>query len=217
MRLISIQVGQPRRMGTEGAEDPLDRPWTSAIWKDPVAGRVWATATGLVGDAQADRRHHGGPDKALLAYAAAHYPRWEADLGLPRMAPGGFGENLTVEGLAEPTVCVGDVFRIGGCRVQVSQPRQPCSNLARRFRVRDMVKRVQEADRYGWYLRVVKEGWLEAGDAVVLEDRPYPHWTVIEATRTMVERRADPERARRLADCAALSTDWKAALSGVEA
>lgn len=213
MEILSIQVGQPKSYGVAGAEDPLERPWVSAIEKRPTTGRVWLGSEGLAGDAQADRRHHGGPDMALLAYAADHYAAWREELDDPGLSHGAFGENLTVSGADEHTVCVGDVFAVGDAIVEVSKPRQPCQTLARKFRVRDMVKRVLHHRAFGWYLRVREEGWLAPAMTFQLQDRPYPQWTVQEVERVMRQRAHEPEAATRLADCASLSQGWRTQLA----
>ncbi len=212
MQLRSIQVGTPKSYGTEGAEDSLDRPWTSAIAKQPVAGAVWIGRQGVAGDMQADRRVHGGPDKAVLAYSADHYPRWREQLARADLGPGWFGENLAIEGATEATVCVGDRIAIGPARLEVSQPRGPCATINRRFHRKDMVKLVQESRRSGWYLRVLTEGWVEAGMPVVLHDRPYPQWTVWVATDLMAARAVRREECERLAACPALSASWRGSL-----
>jgi MOSC domain-containing protein YiiM len=213
MHLVSIQVGTPRSYGAEGAEDALDRPWTSAIAKQPVSGAVWAGRLGIAGDMQADREVHGGLDKAVLAYAAAHYAPWRELLGRTEVGPGWFGENLSIDGLDERTVCVGDRFGIGQAHFEVSQPRQPCATLNRRFHRKDMVKLVLDHDRYGWYLRVLTEGWVEAGMPVTLLDRPYPQWPVRLASEIMVERAGRRAEAGRLAGCPALSASWRGSLT----
>ena len=212
MEIASLQVGQPQSYGVEGAEDPLERPWVSAIVKHPVVGRVWLGPKGLAGDAQADSKHHGGKHMAVLVYANSHYPGWRRDLELPDLAPGSFGENITVDGASEHTVCVGDVYRVGEALVEVSKPRQPCQTLARRFRIKDMVKRVLDRAAFGWYLRVHEDGWLDRGLVFQLEDRPFPQWTVKEVERVMRLRSEEPEAARRLAACPALPDDWRAQL-----
>jgi MOSC domain-containing protein YiiM len=212
MLLRSIHIGVPRSYGAEGADDPLDRPWTSAIAKQPVAGAVWAGRLGVAGDLQADQTAHGGPDKAVLAYAYRHYAPWRELLGRADVGPGWFGENLTIEGADERTVCVGDRFAIGQARLEVTQPRQPCSNLNRRFHRKDMVRLVREHHRYGWYLRVLTEGWIEAGMPVTLSDRPWPHWPVLVATELMVARAVRREECVRLASCPALSESWRGTL-----
>jgi MOSC domain-containing protein YiiM len=209
MRLDSIQVGQSRTYGTPGAEDPSERPWTSAIRKDPVEGPVWAGREGLSGDHQYDRKHHGGSERALLMYSADHYPLWRGEGGRKDVGPGGFGENLTVNGLSEDTACIGDVFRIGEVRIEVSSPRTPCVNVARRHGVPDLVTTIIQNHRSGWYLRVLSEGWLEAGMEVVLADRPYPQWT-IRRTADVKRMRAElREEARLLAACPALQAEWR--------
>jgi MOSC domain-containing protein YiiM len=196
-------------MGSEGAEDPLDRAWRSAIWKEPVEGRVWAGRAGLNGDAQVDRRSHGGPERALLGYAAAHYPLWQEEWGGGRLPAGAFGENLLIEGLDESTVCVGDVFRAGDVRVEVSGPREPCMNLVRRHRRPGLIERVLENHRSGWYMRVLAEGWLEAGVPIVLLDRPDPQWPIVRAAEVKRAATREPAEARLLGACPALVADWR--------
>lgn len=223
--LVSIQVGLPRSMGEAGASDPLDRPWRSAIFKSPVAGPVALRAQGLDGDGQADRRHHGGLDMAALAYCAEHYPRWAAEpatgalgAGILEGSFGGFGENLTIAGLDESNVHVGDTFRIGrataGALVQVSQPRRPCQNLARRWRLAELPALVEANDRSGWYFRVLEEGVLEAGMIVERVGGPGSEFTVAMASAIYRNRRRDPAAAARLAACPALSAGWREDLGG---
>ncbi len=214
MILRSIQVGVPRSYGADGADDPLDRPWTSAIAKQPVLGAVWVGRLGVAGDMQADQKVHGGPDKAVLAYAGGHYDSWREILARADVGPGWFGENLTVDGLDERTVCVGDRFAIGQARFEVSQPRQPCATLNRRFHRKDMVDLVQANLRTGWYFRVLTEGWVEAGMPVTLVDRPCPQWTVRVASELMAERSRRTEERARLAACPALSESWRGTLTG---
>lgn len=213
IEIVSIQVGLPQQLGQAGAEDRLDRPWVSAIYKRPVAGKIWLGRDGLTGDGQADLRHHGGPDRALLGYSAAHYALWVEELGHTDLAPGTFGENLTLTGLTEETVCVGDRFSVGDTVIEVTQPRQPCHNLARKLHVPDMVKRVEASGRGGWYLRVMREGWLESGMSLRLLDHPHPEWTIREVARVYQQRGRDPARAARLAECPALSSDWREKLA----
>ena len=151
---------------------------TSAIAKSAVAAPVHVGREGLAGDAQADLRVHGGPDKAVHHYAFDHYAAWRAELGaLPVLdAPGAFGENLSTRGIDESTICLGDRLRIGEVVLEVSQSRQPCWKLNARFGVADMAARVQKSGRPGWYYRVLETGNLKAGDAIELLDRPHPAW-----------------------------------------
>jgi MOSC domain-containing protein YiiM len=209
MHVVSVQIGTPRTVGEPHSADPMTRAFTSAIWKQPVTGPIPVGRLGLEGDQVANTKVHGGPDQALLMYAAAHYPLWEAQWGRDGLVPGAFGENLTVSELTEESVCIGDVFDIGAARLQVSQPRQPCATLARRHQVPDMITLVQRNGRSGWYLRVLREGVLAAGDPIALVDRPHPEWTVRRATRAWLGRKEQPEEARALSRCEALSFSWR--------
>ncbi len=213
MHLTSIQLGTPRTVGTPGAANPMERVFTSAIWKEPAAGRVWAGALGLEGDAVANTRVHGGPDQAVLMYAGTHYPLWRAEWERDDLGPGAFGENLTVIGLDEDLTCIGDVLEIGEARFQVSHPRQPCATLARRHQVRNMIAVVQRNGRSGWYLRVLQEGFLEAGQPIRLAQRPHPDWTVRRAALARLNRKDRPDEAAGLARCAALSIEWRERLA----
>jgi MOSC domain-containing protein YiiM len=213
IRLVSVQTGTPRIVGTPHAEDPLERAFTSAIWKSPVTGPVFAGALGLAGDAVANTKVHGGVDQALLMYAASHYPVWESELGRP-MGPGAFGENLTVDGLDEDSVCIGDVLAVGTVRLEVSQPRQPCATLARRHQIRDMIAIVRGNGRSGWYLRVLTEGTLEAGQSIEVADRPNPAWPIRRAAVVMRARDREPAAAADLARCRGLSEGWRSRLGG---
>ncbi len=191
------------------------RAFTSAIWKEPVTGPVRAGALALEGDAVANTRVHGGPDQAVLMYGSSHYPLWSAEWGRGNLGPGSFGENLTVEGLTEESVCIGDVFDIGEARLQVSHPRQPCATLARRHQMRDMIAVVQRNGRSGWYLRVLREGFLQAGQEIRLVERLHPEWTVRRAGLAMLHRKEQRSDAAALATCAALSAGWRDRLAAV--
>ncbi|HET7233173.1 MAG TPA: MOSC domain-containing protein [Longimicrobium sp.] len=205
MKLLSIQVALPREHGRADAERAMDRAWTTAFFKEPVSGPVFLARTNLDGDRQADPEHHGGSDKAVLAYAASHYPLWRQELGR-ELPHGGFGENFTVEGMDESTVCIGDVYAIGEARVQVSQPRIPCWKIARRWGIRDFSARVQRTRRTGWYLRVLVEGHVQAGDDIVLLDRPHPDWAVLRVSDVLYARPHSVADVRALAEVPALAT-----------
>lgn len=207
-QLRSVQVGQPRDLGTPDA-DRNDRPWRSGFYKEPVPGPLWLAHGNLEGDGQADLRVHGGPDKAVCVYPAARYPYWEHDLGLASLPAGGFGENFTVDGVVESDVCVGDVYRVGGATVQVSQPRGPCWKLARRWRVKDLAVRFQRTGFTGWYLRVLAEGSVRPGQDLTLVERPYPEWSIARANQVEYHGRDDREATAALAACEALGRSWR--------
>ena len=158
MKLLSIQVGRPRQVTWRR------RTLTTGIYKDRVEGRIILRRHNLDGDAQADLSVHGGWDKAVYVYPSEHYAFWRTELSAVHLPYGAFGENFTTEGLDELTVCIGDVFRIGTAVVQVTQPRMPCYKLGVRFGRPDMPQRFHASGRCGFYLAVLKEGDVGAGD-----------------------------------------------------
>jgi MOSC domain-containing protein YiiM len=212
-RLISIQAGLPAVHGDTGATDPLDRLWRTGFFKNPVDGPVWLGRTNLGGDGQANTKVHGGPDKAVLGYAASHYPAWRSELNLADLPYGAFAENFTFSLLDERNVCLGDVYAIGAAQVEVSQPRQPCSNISRRWKIHDLTQRVEATGRHGWYMRVLTEGEVVAGAPVVLLERPSPDWPVARATSAMRGRSGDRAEADRLLEVPSLSAAWRLTLS----
>jgi len=151
----------------------------SGIHKRPIPGPWQIRREGLLGDAQADLRHHGGPEKALHHYPREHYAAWIAeDPGLAQKLtrPGAFGENVSTIGIDETSICIGDVFAAGSALIQVSQGRQPCWKLNLRFNRDDMARRVQQSGRAGWYYRVLREGTIKPGDTLELVERPRSEW-----------------------------------------
>ena len=192
-RLVSIQVGLPKAYGSDGADDPMDRSWQTGFFKQPVDGPLWLGKTNLVGDGQADLVNHGGEDKALHCYAWDHYALWRAELPGCALwqAPGAFGENLSIDGLDEEAVCIGDHWRIGSAVTVVSQGRQPCFKLNLRFGIADMAARVQNTLRAGWYLRVEQAGEIAAGDPLVLLHRPHPAFSVARVLALIRDRVTD--------------------------
>jgi len=160
MKLISVNVSKPKSVETP------DGTMRTGIYKVPVPGRVRAGRLNLEGDGQADLRVHGGVDKAVYAYPAEHYGIWKRELGREDLPFGWFGENLTVEGMLEDEVRIGDVFRIGTALLQVSQPRTPCHKLEFRSGVPGFARRFVLSGRSGFYLRVLEEGEVGAGNFV---------------------------------------------------
>ena len=209
--LISIQVGPPKELGGAGM-DPMERPWRTGFFKEPVAGPVFVGRTNLAGDGQADLVNHGGVNKAVCVYSADHYDAWLMELERAEFPHGGFGENLTICGLLETEVCIGDVFAAGTVQFQISQPRVPCWKLARRWRSRDLPARVLRTGRTGWYFRVLQEGTIQAGDAIQRIERSAPRWTISRANEVMHEQKHDLEAAAALAALATLSQSWRETL-----
>ena len=207
-KVYSVQVGKPRDYGYSGAENPHDQPWNTGFYKKPVEGQVFVGRTNLQGDGQSDLQHHGGIDKAVLAYSAEHYPLWRQELKLPEMCGGAFGENLTIEGLSEESVNIGDVFRIGEVVFEVSQPRQPCWKLARRWRLHQLTALVVQNGRSGWYLRVIDEGWVESGMKVKLLERPNSEWPIARANKILHHHKHDLALTEQLAAVPRLADSW---------
>jgi MOSC domain-containing protein YiiM len=212
VRIVSVQIGVPRELGREDAPEVFDRPWTSGIFKTPVAGPVFVGVEHLAGDQQADLTVHGGRDKAVCVYSANHYPAWAGILWPDVGAFGAFGENLTVSGVTEDDVCVGDVWAAGDVRVQVTQPRQPCWKLARKWRIHDLTDQVVRTGRTGWDFRVLREGEVAAGATLSLVQRSAPEWTISAANQVMHGRPRNNVAAALLGAVPSLSASWRATL-----
>ena len=165
MKLVSVNVGRARTVDWRG------RRVRTAIWKAPAPGPVRVTRLTLEGDKQSDLRVHGGPDKAVYVYPSEHYAFWARELPGTELPWGAFGENFTTEGLLERDVRIGDRFRAGSAELEVTDPRMPCYKLGVRFDRDDMVKRFLASGRTGFYLKVLSEGEVEAGDPIELVAR----------------------------------------------
>ncbi len=202
-RISELRIGRARPFGPKGVP--------SAIDKQPVAVPLHAGPLGLSGDEQGDPRHHGGPDKAVHAYASANYAIWRQEL--PDRAAffraGGFGENLVVEGIDESGICLGDLWQVGGAVMAVSQGRQPCWKLNLRFDQPDMARRVQDSGRTGWYFRVVSAGPVAAGDQGHLLERPHPDWTLTRVSHLLYHDRMNLADLAGLAALPDLPENWR--------
>lgn len=209
--LVSVQVGKPRNMNEVDGLDATGPSWTSGIVKRPVVERVWVGKMNLAGDGQADLKNHGGPDKAVLGYAASHYRLWKRELGVD-LPHGAFGENLTLSGLTEDDVCLGDLYSVGEALIEVSQPRQPCWKLSRRWEIVDLEGRVRESGRTGWYYRVVREGDIGPGETVTLVERRHPEWTVTKVASVMNDKNADTVLVEALIISPYLAQSWREVL-----
>lgn len=164
--ITSVNVGLPRSVPWQGREV------LSGIWKEPVDGPIEAVGVNLVGDDQADRRVHGGEDKAIYAYSTEDYAWWEPITG--PLAPGTFGENLTTVGIDLTAASIGDRWRVGTALLEVAQPRQPCFKLGMRMDDVAFPGRFDEAGRPGAYLRIIEPGRISAGDVVAITPAEQP-------------------------------------------
>jgi MOSC domain-containing protein YiiM len=202
MKVISVNVGLPEEI-TIG-----DRMVATGIFKEPVAGAVRVRTLNLDGDRQADLSVHGGVDKAVYAYPSEHYPFWQRELGRD-LKWAAFGENLTVEGLLEENVSVGDRLEVGTVLFEVTQPRLPCFKLAAKFQLDDIIKRFLESRRSGFYLRVLREGILEAGDAFVLLQSESTRVTIREFVELYINKNPEREQIERVLSAPGLSASWR--------
>ncbi|PYI52986.1 MOSC domain-containing protein [Paenibacillus flagellatus] len=203
IRIVSLNVGRPATFVYKGKDVP------TGIFKSPAAeGPIALTTLNFEGDGQADLVHHGGPDKAVCVYSYEHYPYWERDLGR-ELAYGAFGENLTVLGMTEDAVCIGDIYAIGDVRLQVSQPRQPCHKLAKMYDVPDLPIRVQNTGFTGFYFRVLVPGLFDRSLPLTLERRHPAGLTVAFANEIKHHRKDDLDGVRALLAVDALSTNWR--------
>lgn len=202
-KLLSVNVGRPRPVAYQ------DRLVSTGIFKQPVEGPLMLQRTNLAGDGQADLAVHGGEDKAVYVYAHEMYAYWQNELGRDDFAPGQFGENFTVEGLTDEVVCIGDVYRVGQALVQVTQPRAPCFKLGIRMNDATFPKQFLQNGRVGFYLRVLAEGLVAAGDEITCEWRD-PHGISVEQVcRLLYFDRQNAAAIRRVLNIAGLSDAWR--------
>jgi MOSC domain-containing protein YiiM len=204
MRLLSVNVGLPRDVDWRGGTV------RTAIFKSPASGRVRVARLNVEGDQQADLSVHGGIEKAVYAYPSEHYAFWRQELPGVDLPWGVFGENFTTEGLLEGSVRIGDRLRVGSAEFMVTQPRMPCFKLGIRFGRPDMVKRFQRSGRSGFYLAVVQEGEVAAGDSFELVARDEHGVTVAEVVNLYTADATNQDLLRRVSELPALPEGWRA-------
>ena len=203
MKLLSVNVSQPKEVSYNGKRIK------TGIFKEPVSGRTMMRRLNLDGDGQGDPSVHGGVHKAVYVYPVEHYEYWKRELGRNDLTYGKFGENLTVEGLLEETVHIGDVFRIGEALVEVSQPRVPCFKLGIKMRDPQIVKPFLASERVGFYVRVLAEGEVGAGDAIERTKVGEGQMTVKEIVHIRHFDDMNAAAAERAANLPALTPSWR--------
>lgn len=183
----------------------------SAINKTIQSNRLQVTTLGFTEDEQGDPRFHGGVEKALHIYPSEHYPKWCSELGEKPIFEevGAFGENLSSTGVDEYSLCIGDIMQIGSTKLQISQGRMPCWKLNDRCDEPDMALRFQMTMRTGWYFRVLEEGYIGAGDAIYLIERPYPDWSLARVMGLVYRGVLDEQELKAVLDIP-LVDSWKA-------
>lgn len=198
--LCALFVGQPQTITDDRGT------WTSSIYRERIAGPIEAQIDGLFGDKVA-QSYHGGPDAAICVHLLDHYRYWNEEQGMD-LHPGNVGENFTLAGITEAEICAGDIVRIGTAWVQVSGPRVPCANLARRIGRADWVKQTIRENRTGLYLRVLEPGHVQEGDEWQLRERPNPHGSIPAINRCMYLD-FDPNYAQQMQTMDGLGDWWK--------
>lgn len=206
-QILSIQVGLPERRRSIILGDSTETEWRSGIFKHRVdAARLGLT--NLEGDGQADHRFHGGPDRAVLLFSVRHYPLWEERLAR-KLEFGSFGENLSVEGIDEETVCLGDIWETDNVTLEISQPRIPCSKLSRRLETPGFHLEVTKKAGGGFYARTLREGLVTTGDVLSLVSRPHTQWPVRRAFELYMYEKDDLSQLQELVAIPQLSQLWK--------
>ena len=203
MKIISLNVGLPRLVMRN------NEPVSTGIFKEAITGRVMMRTLNLDGDRQADLSVHGGKDKAVYCYPAEHYEFWKRQLPEMDVPWGMFGENFTTTGLFETEINIGDRFRIGAAEVMVTQPRMPCYKLALKFGRSDILKRFLASERSGFYLAVLKEGEVGAGDEFEPLARDAHDVRVSDVTRLYTREKHNAELLRRAIEVEALPESWR--------
>jgi MOSC domain-containing protein YiiM len=203
MRVVSVNVGLPRQVTYKG------KTITTGIFKEPVEGRIRVRRLNLDGDRQADLSVHGGPSKAVYAYPSEHYEYWREQLPGVDLPWGMFGENLTVEGLREEGLNIGDRIRIGSAQLMVTEPRLPCYKLAAKFGRDDIIKRFLHSGRTGFYFAVLQEGEVGARDDITVVGRDKHRVTVADITRLYSHDKDDVSTVRRAVQVEALPESWR--------
>ena len=204
--IVSLNIGTPREVRYGDG-----RKLKTALQRSPVKGKVFLDLLGFEGDQVADPINHGGRDKAVCGYPADHFPFWSQELSRD-VVSASFGENLTLQGLTEDRIHIGDRFRIGEAEIECSQPRQPCHKLTKLMGYPKMAARLQDLGYCGYYFRVLKQGWLQAGMALERIHTDAAGIAVVDAHHLMYRDKNNFEAIEALLEHPALSESWKSSL-----
>ena len=197
-KIESVCIGSVVTEGETNTDDPTRKRWTSAFGKRPVNHPAQVHVDRIDGDHVANTVNHGGVDKAILCYTASHHDDWAAEFPTLSFGPGAMGENLTIRGLDETGVCIGDRYAAGDVVLEVSQPRGPCWKIDRYHQHPGVLRRVVATGRTGWYVRVIQTGTLAAGETITRVHREHPNWPVCRALDVLLGREKDPSVRRAL-------------------
>ncbi|MGB1580880.1 MAG: MOSC domain-containing protein [Nevskiales bacterium] len=203
IQLLGLYAGGISQLQPDG------RP--SGIIKQRLSSTACIQPGGIEGDVQADRRVHGGPEKALHQFASEHFANLADTFpaAADRLQPGSIGENLSTLGITEADACIGDIFRLGTALLQISQPRRPCWKIDRRYDQDGLAQHIELAGTTGWYYRVLETGHCQADDALCLQEQTHPGWTIFRINDLEQALRPDIEELQAAAQLAALNRDWR--------
>ncbi len=202
MKIVSINTTPPARVSLDGGPRKI----RSGIFKIPISQPVFLDDLGFEGDGVGDTRIHGGKDKAVCAYCVDHFPYWSEKLQR-KILPGAFGENLSLSGMPETAINIGDIFEIGSAQIQVSQPREPCHKLNKVFNDQSMACSVKKYGFSGYYLRVLKPGLVEPGAPIkrIHKDK----FSIEKANALFRKGGANIQHMKELVSLSALSDEWR--------
>lgn len=192
--VLSVQVGRAKVYGDADAQDFLEKEWCSASFKEVIHAPLLASFSGLAGDEVADKTHHGGVDKAIFANSYENYAHWASFLEVASLPYGALAENLTIHGLHESTVMLGEIHQIGTAILQVSQPRKPCWKISRRWNHKGFTHEIFTSGLTGWYYKVLQEGMIRPHDEVCVMKQETPQISILEANNAFRE----PENYRQM-------------------
>jgi len=202
-KIKSINIALPAEI-----KIPHGQSLYSGISKSPKTGKIYLNTLGFEGDGVADNKNHGGPEKAVCAYCLDHFPFWQKEIG-KELHPGAFGENLSIIGLPETAIHIGDQYKIGDAIIECSQPRQPCHKLNKKLDMPDMVYRVQNSGFTGYYFRVIQPGWVQSETDMILNKEGSGKVSVYSANRLMHHDKLNYEQMKHIIEKTLLSERWK--------
>ncbi|QKF92153.1 MOSC domain-containing protein [Campylobacter sp. CCUG 57310] len=205
----ALLIGEVKTYGDANSNDALNKIWQSAIFKTATEGEIYADKFGFHGDEVADKRHHGGVEKAIFANSYENYPVWSEFLGFANLPFGAMGENLTISGLHENDVFIGDVHKIGSLVLEVSQPRKPCFKLSKRWMNAGVAKEIFRSGLSGWYYRVLEAGSCKAGDSVDMVFRDSDSMSVADVNRVFYSPKENAHLIDKFMNLKALSAGWQ--------
>lgn len=213
--LASIQIGRPEQLDADTSQPLSQKPWRTAFYKKAVLGSIKVGTRGIDGDGQADMQNHGGVDKAVCVYSVRHFDYWKTFLNRDDVVGGAFGENFSVEGLDESNVAIGDRWTIGDAVFEVSQPRQPCWKLARRWQSKRLTVETIKTGKTGWYLRTIQTGTIQAGDEIIVravDQTSHRRFSIENANDIFYRKQHDHDAQRQLSATPQLSESWRSEL-----